>query len=61
VEALRALHCAVPTIIITSDGDVPTAVSAIRAGAVDFIERPFADRQILTHVEAALEALPVHR
>jgi two-component system response regulator FixJ len=44
----------VPTILLTSDSDVPTAVSALQAGAVDFIEKPFVDRQLLERVERAV-------
>jgi two-component system response regulator FixJ len=44
VELLRKLHAAkatLPTIVITGHGDVPMAVEAMKAGALDFIEKPF--------------------
>ena len=44
-----------PTILISDDSDIQTAVNAIRAGAADFIERPFIDRILLRRVQAALE------
>lgn len=44
----------VPTILLATDGDVATAVTAMRAGAVDFLEKPFVDRALLQHVKAIL-------
>ncbi len=44
-----------PVIVITGHGDIPTAVRAIRAGAVDFVEKPFTAEAILGSVRRALE------
>jgi two-component system response regulator FixJ len=46
-----------PLIVITGHGDVSLAVRAMKAGAVDFIEKPFASEAILSSLEAALSRL----
>ena len=46
-----------PLIVITGHGDVPLAVRAMKAGAVDFIEKPFPSKAILSSLEAALSRL----
>ena len=44
-----------PVIFITGHGDVPMAVEAMRAGAVDFIQKPFNDDELIRRVQKALE------
>lgn len=44
-----------PVIILTGHGDVPMAVRAVQAGAVDFIEKPFRDQLLLDSVHRAIE------
>jgi RNA polymerase sigma factor (sigma-70 family) len=45
-----------PVIIITGHGDISMAVKAMQAGAVDFIEKPFDDEQLLQAIQRALDA-----
>ena len=54
VEVVRR-HIELPVIIITGHGDVPLAVQAMKAGAVDFIEKPFDDDMMLASVRRAME------
>ncbi len=52
---LNELNVAIPTIIITGHGDVPMAVETLKAGAIDFIEKPFRDQVLLDSVQRAIE------
>ena len=50
-----------PIIIITGHGDVPMAVKAVSAGAIDFIEKPFNNQSMLDNVHKAIELDAVKR
>jgi two-component system response regulator FixJ len=50
---LSSLGCRLPIIVMTGLGDVQTAVRAMKAGAVDFIEKPFTERRLMDALEAA--------
>lgn len=51
--ALRSRGSALPVIVITAHGDVPSARVAFRAAAVDFLEKPFDDAQLRKAIETA--------
>jgi two-component system response regulator FixJ len=51
---LGELGIELPVIVVTGHGDVPTAVRAMKAGAVDFIEKPIDETQLFAAIDAAL-------
>lgn len=53
VRRLKARACAYPVIMITGHGDVPLAVEAMKAGVVDFLEKPFEEETLLAAIRAA--------
>jgi RNA polymerase sigma factor (sigma-70 family) len=52
-QRVRGLGSAIPFVIITGHGDVPTARAAFRAQAVDFIEKPFEEPQLRAAIDTA--------
>ena len=52
---LNAERCRIPTIFITAHGDAKMRLQALRAGAVEFMAKPFDDEVLLENVRAALE------
>ena len=51
---LNQLGFSLPVIVITGQGDIQTAVRAMKAGAVDFVEKPCDDERLIAAIEAAL-------
>ena len=55
-SALASRSCSWPLILITGHGDVGMAVSALKAGAADFIEKPTDDQRLLASIREAVAA-----
>ena len=53
---LNADHCRIPTIFITAHGDAKLRMQALRAGAVEFLAKPFDDEALLESVRGALQS-----
>ena len=58
VRRLAADGCRMPVVMITGHGDIPMAVEAMRAGVVDFVEKPFSDARILAALARAAAVKP---
>jgi two-component system response regulator FixJ len=54
-QRLNEMHAIVPIVFITGHGDVPMAVEAMQYGAVDFIQKPFRDQDLIDRINQALE------
>jgi RNA polymerase sigma factor (sigma-70 family) len=52
---LAARNCRMPIVFITGHGDIPMSVRAMKAGAVEFLTKPFRDQDLLDAVRTALE------
>ena len=61
LEIIKRDHPPVPVVMISGHGTIDTAVAAIKAGAYDFIEKPFKADRLLLVVERAIEAARLRR
>jgi FixJ family two-component response regulator len=52
---LASAHITIPIIFITGHGDIPMSVQAMKAGAVEFLTKPFRDQQLLDAVQLAID------
>ncbi|WBO21799.1 response regulator transcription factor [Sphingomonas abietis] len=59
--ALSSRSAEIPVIFMTGHGDIPMSVRAMKAGAVDFLSKPFRDQDMLDAVGAAMERARQHR
>ena len=55
-DELNRRGAIIPVIFITGHGDVPMAVEAMRHGAVDFLQKPFSDKDLVDRIQRALSA-----
>ena len=60
-EALNSRGVAMPVIVLTGHGDVAVAVRAMKAGAVDFVEKPYAKQTLVDALTRAFERLETRR
>lgn len=60
-EALNERGVAMPVIVLTGHGDVAVAVRAMKAGAVDFVEKPYAKQTLVDALSRAFERLEARR
>lgn len=64
LEALAARNCELPVIMMSGQGDIPTAVMAMRMGAADFLEKPHSEAELvgaITRVSAEMEEMETRR
>lgn len=55
LQEVRSRGLNIPTILLSGDADVTSAVTAMRAGALDFVEKPFIDRVLVAQIRPILE------
>jgi two-component system response regulator FixJ len=54
-QQLKTRHILLPVIVMTGHGDIALAVEAMKAGAVDFIEKPFSDDALIAAIGSAID------
>jgi FixJ family two-component response regulator len=53
-EALNAMSARIPIVFISGHSDIPVAINTIKAGAVDFVQKPYREQQLLDSINEAL-------
>lgn len=61
LDQLHDIKCSPPVIILTGHGDIPMAVKAVQAGAINFIEKPFNEQELLDNVHRAFKLDSIKR
>ena len=61
LDMVKTLDTDLPVVMISGHGNIETAVSAIKRGAYDFVEKPFKSDRLLLIIERALEAANLKR
>lgn len=54
-EKLSSINALLPIIMISGHGEIPMAVKAVQNGAIDFLQKPFSDQQLLDRISLAME------
>ena len=54
-EKLAGMETLLPIIMISGHGEIPMAVKAVQNGAIDFLQKPFSDQQLLDRISQAME------
>jgi len=54
-KRMAEIHLEIPIVFITGHGDVPTSVQAMKAGALEFLTKPFSDRDLLNAIHQAIQ------
>jgi two-component system response regulator FixJ len=58
MEVYRRLRGRLPVILMTGHGDIDAAIESLKAGVIDFLEKPFSEARLFEAVEAALTSAP---
>jgi FixJ family two-component response regulator len=54
-DKLNAMGASIPIVFISGYGDIPVAIKTIKAGAVDFVQKPYREQQLLDSINEALQ------
>ncbi len=61
LEKIKEINYAIPVIMLTAHGDIPSTVQAMRLGAYDFLTKPFDNEQIIFTISRALDHISLRR